>query len=95
MVNSPNAWTTAFYNGGEVNSEVTKQGWAYRADVIKSGGGYRIVNYVRAPKTNQFITIYGDLVYPKEAILDNIYKTTSPVELSYMYLNYLQKQNKQ
>jgi hypothetical protein len=95
MVNSPNAWTTAYFNGAQVNPEVTRQGWAYRADVVKSGGGYRIVNYVRAPKTNQFITIYGDLVYPKEAILDNIYKTTSPVELSYMYLNYLQKQNKQ
>ena len=95
MVNSPNAWRTAHYNGGQVNPEVTKQGWAYRADVVKSGGGYRLVNYVRAPKTKKFITIYGAAITPEESIIDNTYKTTTPVQLSSMYLNYLQKQNKQ
>jgi hypothetical protein len=95
MVNSPDAWTTAYFNGGQVNPEVTRQGWAYRADVVKSGGGYRLVNYVRAPKTNQFVTIYGAAVTPDESIIDNTYKTTTPVQLSAMYLDYLQKQNKQ
>ena len=95
MVNSPNAWKTAYFNGGQVNPEVTRQGWAYRADVVKSGGGYRLVNYVRAPKTKNFITIYGGAITPDEKIIDNTYKTTTPVQLSAMYLNYLQKQNKQ
>jgi hypothetical protein len=95
MVNSPNAWKTAYFNGAQVNPEVTRQGWAYRADVVKSGGGYRLVNYVRAPKTKNFVTIYGAAITPEENIIDNTYKTTTPVQLSSMYLNYLQKQNKQ
>lgn len=92
MVNSPNAWRTAYFNGSQLNPEVAKAGWRYRADVIAAGGGYRIVNYVKPPGQKGFTTIYGDLVYPKESLIDTIYKTTSPVELNSMYLNHLQKQ---
>jgi hypothetical protein len=91
MPNSPTAWTTAHYNGGQVNPEVTRQGWSYRADVVKSGGGYRLVNYIRPPGGKEFITVYGAAIATDERIIDNTYKTTTPVQLNAMYLNYLQK----
>ena len=91
MPNSPTAWTTAHYNGGQVNPEVTRQGWSYRADVIKSGPGYRLVNYIRPPGSQKFITVYGAAIATDERIIDNTYKTTTPVQLNAMYLNYLQK----
>lgn len=94
MPNSPDAWKTAYFKGTQLNPEVAKAGWSYRADAIQTGGGYRIVNYVRPPGKKSFVTIYGDLVYPKESLIDTIYKTTSPVELNSMYLNHLQKQKK-
>jgi hypothetical protein len=95
MVNSPDAWRTAYYKGTNINPSVTQAGWGYRADVIAAGGGYRLVNYVKPPGQKGFTTIYGDLVYPKENLIDTIYKTTSPVELNSMYLNYLHNQTKQ
>lgn len=97
MPGSPNAWKTAFYNGAQVNPEVTKAGWAYRADVVKSGGGYRLVHYMRPPGKTEFITIYGAAIANNERIIDNTYKTTTPAQLNAMYLNHLhnQTQNKQ
>ena len=95
MPNSPNAWRTAHFKGGQVNPEVTRAGWGYRADAVKANGGYRLVNYIKPPGANKFITVYGDLVYHKEDLIDTIYKTTSPVELNAMYLNYLHNQTQQ
>ena len=95
MVNSPDAWRTAMYKGNQINPEVTKAGWSYRADVIKSGGGYRLVNYVRPPGAKGYTTIYGAAIATDEQIIDNTYKTTTPAELSAMYLNYLHNQTKQ
>jgi hypothetical protein len=95
MVNSPDAWRTAYYKGTNINPAVTQAGWSYRADVIKSGGGYRLVNYVKAPEAKEYTTIYGAAIANDESIIDNIYKTTSPAELSAMYLNYLHNQTKQ
>jgi hypothetical protein len=92
MVNSPDAWTTAHYKGTNINPAVTQAGWSYRADVIKSGGGYRLVNYVRPPNATGYTTIYGAAIATDEQIIDNTYKTTSPAELSAMYLNYLHNQ---
>jgi hypothetical protein len=94
MPGSPNAWRTAYYKGTEVNPAVTQAGWSYRANVIKSGGGYRLVNYVRPPGFKGYTTIYGSLIYPREDIIDNVYKTTTPAELNNMYLNYLNQSQK-
>ena len=96
MPNSPNAWRTAHYRGGQVNPEVTRAGWSYRADVVPApGGGYRLVNYIRPPGATKFITVYGAASSTDEAIIDNTYKTTTPVQLNAMYLNYLHNQTKQ
>jgi hypothetical protein len=94
MVNSPNAWKTSYFKGTNINPAVTQAGWSYRADVVRSGGGYRLVNYVRPPKAKGYTTIYGAAIANDENIIDNIYKTTSPAELSAMYLNYLHNQKK-
>jgi hypothetical protein len=94
MPGSPNAWRTAFYKGTQINPEVTNAGWGYRADVVRSGGGYRLVNYVKPPKAKGFITIYGAAIAADEYIIDNTYKTTTPAQLSAMYLNYLHNQTK-
>ena len=94
MVNSPDAWRTAYYKGTNIDPSVTQAGWGYRADVIKSGGGYRLVYYVKPPKTKGFTTIYGAAVATDENIIDNTYKTTTPAQLSAMYLNYLHNQTK-
>jgi hypothetical protein len=96
MPGSPNAWRTAFYKGTQANPEVTNAGWGYRADVVKSGEGYRLVYYVKPPKTKGFTTIYGSAIATDESIIDNTYKTTTPAQLNAMYLNYLhnQTQNK-
>lgn len=93
MPNSPNAWRTAYFKGNQVNPEVTRAGWGYRADVVKSGGGYRLVNYVKPPGSQKFITVYGAAVAADENIIDNTYKTTTPAQLNAMYLNYLHNQN--
>ena len=98
MPNSPNAWRTAYFKSNKVNPEVTKAGWAYRADVVPAtNGGYRLVNYVRPPGSNAFVTIYGAAAASDEGIIDNTFKTTTPAQLNAMYLNYLhnQTQNKQ
>ena len=95
MVNSPDAWRTAMYKGTQVNPAVIQAGWSYRADVIKSGGGYRLVNYVKPPGATGYTTIYGAAIATDEHIIDNTYKTTTPAELSAMYLNYLHNQTKQ
>jgi hypothetical protein len=93
MPGSPNAWRTAYFKGNQVNPEVTRAGWGYRADVVKSGGGYRLVNYVKPPGSQKFITVYGAAVAADENIIDNTYKTTTPAQLNAMYLNYLHNQN--
>jgi len=93
MPNSPNAWRTAYFKGNQVNPEVIRAGWGYRADVVKSGGGYRLVNYVKPPGSQKFITVYGAAVAADENIIDNTYKTTTPAQLNAMYLNYLHNQN--
>ena len=36
MVSSPNAWSTAYFKGTNINPAVTQAGWGYRADVVKS-----------------------------------------------------------
>jgi hypothetical protein len=92
MPGSPNAWKTSFYKGTQINPAVTQAGWSYRADVIKSGGGYRLVNYIKPPATKSYITIYGAAIATDENIIDNTYKTTTPAELNAMYLNYLHNQ---
>ena len=88
MPNSPNAWRTAYFKGGQINPEVQKQGWAYRADVVNTAGGYRLVHYVRKPGGKQFTTIYGDAIALDEAIIDNTVRMTTPAQLNAMYLNY-------
>ena len=88
MPNSPNAWRTAYFKGGQINPEVQKQGWAYRADVVNTGRGYRLVHYVRKPGSKQFTTIYGDAIALDEAIIDNTVRMTTPAQLNAMYLNY-------
>ena len=93
MPGSPNAWRTAYFKGDQVNPEVTRAGWGYRADVVRSGGGYRLVNYVKPPGSQEFITVYGAAVAADENIIDNTYKTTTPAQLNAMYLNYLHNQN--
>jgi len=95
MPNSPNAWRTAYFKGNQVNPEVTKAGWIYRADVVKSNGGYRLVNYIKPPNSQNFITVYGAAIAADENIIDNTYKTTTPAQLNAMYINYLHNQNKQ
>ena len=96
MPSSPDAWRTAFYKGTQANPEVANAGWGYRADVVKSGGGYRLVYYIKPPKATGFTTIYGAAIASDEYIIDNTYKTTGPAQLNAMYLNYLhnQTQNK-
>jgi len=93
MPGSPNAWRTAYFKGNQVNPEVIRVGWGYRADVVKSGGGYRLVNYVKPPGSQNFITVYGAAVAADEYIIDNTYKTTTPAQLNAMYINYLHNQN--
>ena len=95
MPGSPNAWKTAYFKGTNINPAVIQAGWSYRADVVKTRGGYRLVNYVRPPGATGYTTIYGAAIANDENIIDNIYKTTSPAELSAMYLNYLHNQTKQ
>jgi len=95
MPGSPNAWRTSFYKGTQVNPEVIRAGWSYRADVVKSGGGYRLVNYVRPPGAKSYVTMYGAAIATDESIIENTYKTTTPAQLSAMYLNYLHNQTKQ
>jgi hypothetical protein len=92
MPGSANAWKTAFFKGGNINPAVIQAGWRYRADVVKSGGGYRLVNYIKPPGAKSYITIYGASIATDENIIDNTYKTTSPAELNAMYLNYLHNQ---
>jgi hypothetical protein len=67
----------------------------YRADVVKSNGGYRLVNYIKPPNSQNFITVYGAAIADDENIIDNTYKTTTPAQLNAMYINYLHNQNKQ
>jgi hypothetical protein len=88
MPNSPNAWRTAYFKGGQINPEIQKQGWSYRADVVKTGVGYRLVHYVRKPGTKKFTTIYGDAIALDERIIDNTVRMTTPAQLNAMYLNY-------
>jgi hypothetical protein len=88
MPNSPNAWRTAYFKGGQINPEVQKQGWSYRADVVKTGAGYRLVHYVRKPGAKKFNTIYGDAIALDERIIDNTVRMTTPAQLNAMYLNY-------
>ena len=95
---SPKAWTTSYFKGNEVDPSVTTAGWGYRADAVKApGGGYRLVNYVKAPGSDSFVTIYGNSVAPTEDIIDTMFKTTLPKELEGLYMTYLQNQkhNKQ
>ena len=95
---SPKAWTTSYFKGNEVDPSVTAAGWVYRADAVKApGGGYRLVNYVKAPGSDSFVTIYGNSVAPTEDIIDTMFKTTLPKELEGLYITYLQNQkhNKQ
>lgn len=94
MPGSPNAWKTSYFKGTNINPAVIQAGWSYRADVVKTRGGYRLVNYVRPPGATGYTTIYGAAIANDENIIDNIYKTTSPAELSAMYLNYLHNQKK-
>ena len=92
MPGSPNAWKTSFFKGTNINPAVINAGWGYRADVIKSGGGYRLVNYIKPPGAKSYTTVYGAAIATDENIIDNTYKTTSPAELNAMYLNYLHNQ---
>jgi hypothetical protein len=94
MVNSPNAWKTSYFRENEANPEITTSGWGYRADVVKAvGGGYRIVNYIKAPKTNYYVTIYGG-VAKDEYTIDRTYKNTTSKQLESLYMTQLQYQNK-
>lgn len=88
MPNSPNAWRTAYFKAGQINPEIQKEGWGYRADVVKTGVGYRLVHYVRKPGTKKFTTIYGDAIALDERIIDNTVRMTTPAQLNAMYLNY-------
>jgi hypothetical protein len=88
MPNSPNAWRTAYFKGGQINPEVQKQGWAYRADVVNTAGGYRLVHYVRKPGSKQFTTIYGNAIALDERIITNTVSMTTPAQLNAMYLNH-------
>ena len=92
MVNDPNAWQTAHFSGSQVNPEVTNQGWSYRADAIKTAGQYRLINYVRAPGTKKFVTIYGGAITPDEGVISNTFRMTTPAQLNSMYLNHLHNQ---
>jgi hypothetical protein len=91
MVNSPDAWTTSYFKENEVNPEVVKQGWGYRADVVKATGGYRLVNYIKAPGEKKYTTIYGAFA-KDEYSLDRGYKGTTVKELESIYMSYLQYQ---
>jgi hypothetical protein len=93
MVNSPNAWKTSYFKENEVNPEITRQGWGYRADVVKAPGGYRLVNYIKAPNDRGYTTIYGAFAQDANS-LDRGYKTTTFKQLESMYMSYLQYQNK-
>ena len=94
MVSSPDAWKGAYFQGSDVNPEIKKAGWEYRADAIKSGAGYRLVNYIKAPGAKEFNTIYGNAIATDENTLDFTFKTATPAELNNLYLIYLQNQNK-
>jgi hypothetical protein len=89
---SPKAWTTSYFQANEVNPEVTRAGWGYRADAVKSSGGYRLVNYVKPPGENRWITMYGGAIAKEEGMIDTIFKTTSPKDLENLYMIYLQNQ---
>lgn len=91
---SPKAWTTSYYQGNDVNPEVVKAGWGYRADAVNAAGGYRLVNYIKAPGQNRWITIYGGAVAKEEGMIDTVFKTASPKDLENLYMMYLQNQNK-
>jgi len=86
------AWTTAHLQEHETNPDILNSGWGYRADAVKAGGGYRMINYVRVPGTKKYVTIYGDYVAPEENIITNTFKTVTPVELKNLYLQYVQSQ---
>lgn len=86
------AWTTAHLQENETNPDILNSGWGYRADAVKAGAGYRMINYVRAPGSKKYITIYGDYVAPEENIITNTFKTVTPAELKNLYLQYLQNQ---
>lgn len=86
------AWTTAYLQEHKANPDILNSGWGYRADAVKAGGGYRMINYVRAPGTKKYVTIYGDYVAPEENIITNTFKTVTPVELKNLYLQYVQSQ---
>jgi hypothetical protein len=92
--NSTKAWTTAYWQSNEVNPEVTKAGWRYRADAVKANGGYRLVNYVKPPGAKSYTTIYGGAVAKEEGMLDDIFKTSSPKDLENLYMMHLQNKNK-
>jgi hypothetical protein len=91
---SPKAWTSSYYQGNDVNPEVVKAGWGYRADAVNAAGGYRLVNYIKAPGQNRWITIYGGAVAKEEGMIDTVFKTASPKDLENLYMMYLQNQNK-
>jgi hypothetical protein len=91
---SPKAWTTSYYQGNDVNPEVVKAGWGYRADAVSASGGYRLVNYIKAPGKNNWITIYGGAIAKEEGMIDTVFKTASPKDLENLYMMYLQNQNK-
>jgi hypothetical protein len=91
---SPKAWTTSYFQGSDVNPEVVKAGWEYRADAVNAPGGYRLVNYIKPPRENRWITVYGGAIAKEEGIIDNIFKTTSPKDLENLYMMHLQNQNK-
>jgi hypothetical protein len=91
---SPKAWTTSYYQGNDVNPEVVKAGWGYRADAVNASGGYRLVNYIKPPGENRWITIYGGAIAKEESMIDTVFKTASPKDLENLYMIYLQNQNK-
>ena len=91
---SPKAWTTSYFQGNDVNPEVVKAGWGYRADAVTAPGGYRLVNYVKPPGKSNWITIYGGAIAKEEGMIDTVFKTASPKDLENLYMLYLQNQNK-
>ena len=91
---SSKAWSTSYFQGNDVNPEVVKAGWGYRADVVNAPGGYRLVNYIKPPKENRWITVYGGAIAKEEGMIDTVFKTTSPKDLENLYMMYLQNQNK-
>lgn len=91
---SPKAWTTSYFQGSDVNPEVVKAGWGYRADAVNASGGYRLVNYIKPPGKSNWITIYGGAIAKEEGMIDTVFKTASPKDLENLYMLYLQNQNK-